>query len=103
MKALLEQVRLTEAEIDAADDCGSLDCLIDRCPHCRKKLLDAQLAKTLWAVLEWLKGWEYLSGGPGVLYGAGWEALRQAMLDTLLRQLEQGGIEKPKVICPISS
>jgi hypothetical protein len=96
MKTLLESVRLTEEEIDEADDCGLLDCLIDQCPDCRKHLLDAQLAKTLWAVLEWLKGWEYLSGGPGVLYGAGWEALRQAMLDTLLSQLEHAGIEKPK-------
>ncbi len=57
---------------------------------------DSATTKALHAVADWLEGWKYLSGGPGPLYGAGWEALREFLLVDLKKQLETAGLERPE-------
>ncbi len=59
-------------------------------------LADAALSKALREVVKWIEGYKYISGGPGPLYGAGWEALRKFMLEDLKKQIEASGMERPE-------
>jgi len=83
---LVSRARLT-------DDEGERAC--SACYPC-SKTAEAQLSKALYEFEKWLEGWKYLGGGPGPLYGAGWEALREFLLMDLKKQIEASGMERPE-------
>ncbi len=100
---LIERVRLTEREISALappvirEDEGC-QYVTWREPT-PKQIADAQLAKALWAVVDWLEGWRYTGGGPSPMWGTGWD-LRRAMLGELRTMLTAAGItEMPCILC----
>ena len=98
--SLIKQARLTDEEGYLAS--GGDPELLVQFPDTAmlgtlyRGIADAQLAKALRAVKEWLDGWKFVSGGPGPLYGAGWEALRGYMLNEVKEEIATEGIERPE-------